>query len=312
MAMKQTVARVLQSGVRRARNLVERLDPTTIPGNFSNPEVIYSRLNGLMDRLVSEERGVLRPHYTWGVLHGAHLAKTLGYTHLSVAEFGVAGGKGLLALERAAERVEALFGVTIDVHGFDTGAGLPKPSDYRDLPNLYAESDYRMDVEALRARLRRAHLHVGLVRDTVSAFVATRPAPLAFAAFDLDYYSSTMDAFAVFDVACELLLPRVHCYFDDIMGFTCSEFTGVRLAIDDFNAAHGGRKISPIFGLKYFLPPYYGQQQWSEMFYLAHFFDHPRYGQNDGLVITKRDSQLPPAAATAIRVLTAISLGSTP
>jgi hypothetical protein len=29
----------------------------------------------------------------------------------------------------------------------------------------------------------------------------------------------------------------------------------------------------------------YGQQQWSEMFYLAHLFDHPLYGHGDGLVV---------------------------
>lgn len=27
-------------------------------------------------------------------------------------------------------------------YGFDTGKGLPKPQDYRDLPNLYRESAF--------------------------------------------------------------------------------------------------------------------------------------------------------------------------
>ena len=46
-------------------------------------------------------------------------------------EFGVAGGAGLLSLERIAELVEGLTGVEIEVHGFDTGTGLPAPKDYR-------------------------------------------------------------------------------------------------------------------------------------------------------------------------------------
>jgi len=76
----------------------------------------------------------------------------------------------------------------------------------------------------------------------------------------------------------------VHCYFDDIMGFTCSEFNGERLAIAEFNAEHQARKISPIYGLKYYLPPRYAQMEWSEEMYMAHIFDHDLYCRYDGLV----------------------------
>jgi hypothetical protein len=142
-----------------------------------------------------------------------------------------------------------------------------------------------MDEDRLRARLRNAHLHLGLVRDTITKFLSSNPPPVAFASFDLDYYSSTVDAFALLTADEARLLPRVHCYFDDIMGFTCSEFLGERLAINEFNERQPTRKISPIFGLKYFLPPAYATQQWSEMMYLAHAFDHSRYGDPDGLVV---------------------------
>ena len=47
--------------------------------------------------------------------------------HISVIEFGVAGGAGLLSLERTAELVEARTKVQRGVHGFDTGVGLPNP-----------------------------------------------------------------------------------------------------------------------------------------------------------------------------------------
>ena len=80
-------------------------------------------------------------------------------------------------------------------------------------------------------------------------------------------------------------LARIHCYFDDIMGFTFSEYTGERLAITEFNNAHQMRKISPIFGFKYFLPKSYSGHLWSDQMYMAHIFDHDLYGRSDGLVI---------------------------
>ena len=65
----------------------------------------------------------------------------------------MAGGNGSVELERIATDVFARYGVAIDVYGFDTGEGLPKPKDYRDLPNLYRASGFRMDQAKLRARL---------------------------------------------------------------------------------------------------------------------------------------------------------------
>src|SRR4030095_7945614 len=218
-------------------------------------------------------------------LQAAHLARALGIPRISVIEFGVAGGSGLVALELAAEKAQEHLGVAIDVHGFYTGHGLPMPADYRDHPNTYLEATYVMDEEALRRRLRNAHLHIGFVRDSVVDFLASRPSPVTFVSFDLDYYEATVDAFQLLRSDTSRLLPRVHCYFDDIMGFTCSEFAGERLAISEFNGEHPRRKISPIFGLKYFLPPKYAAQQWSEMMYLAHIFDHPDYSRRDGLVV---------------------------
>ena len=93
-----------------------------------------------------------------------------------------------------------------------------------------------------------------------------------------------MQAFKVLEADPALLLPRVYCYFDDIMGFTYSEYNGERLAITEFNASHDSRKISPIYGLKYFLPAPHAQADWSEMIYMAHIFDHELYGREDGSV----------------------------
>lgn len=217
------------------------------------------------------------PYYRWGTLCAAFLGRALGYQRISVIEFGVAGGNGLITLEQVAEYAERKSGVGIDVYGFDTGKGLPKPQDYRDLPQIFLESDYPMDVQRLKSRLKRAQLVLGPVATTVPQFANSGAAPAGFVSFDLDLYSSTVDAFRLFDTETRLL-PRVVCYFDDIIGFSYSEYNGERLAIQEFNAAHKMRKISPIHGLRHMLGI---DQQWLEKMYMFHAFDHERYNDYD-------------------------------
>ena len=81
-----------------------------------------------------------------------------------------------------------------------------------------------------------------------------------------------------------MLLPRVHSYFDDVLGFTYGDCNGERLAIGEFNAKHVMRKISPIYGLKYYLPAPQSGEMWVEKYWIAHIFDHPLYGRRDNLV----------------------------
>ena len=233
----------------------------------------------LMQDLIARRR----PAYVWGVLQGCALGKVLGYESVSVLEFGVAGGAGLVAMERVAEAAERLIGIRIEVHGFDTGAGLPKPMDYRDCPNLFLDGQFFMDEAALRRELHRAKLHLGRVDTTVPEFVRGTFAPVAFVSFDLDLYSSTRDALKLFEGEYDWVLPRVVCYFDDIIGYTFSDFNGERLAIHEFNDRWPLRKLSPIYGLKYFVPQEEQLARWSELMYMAHFFEHPLYNEPDEL-----------------------------
>ena len=250
------------------------------PGN----EFGYHWLNQtLFPEILAENDVALRPNYTWGVVQGVHLAKSLDIGRVSVIEFGVAGGNGLILLEKIAQKVESIFGMEIDVYGFDTGVGLPKCEDCRDLPNIYSEGRHPMDVEKLKKRLRRAQLVLGLVQNSIEDFIRSKPSPIAFVSIDLDLYSATVAALRCLNAAQELLLPRIHCYFDDIMGLTCSDYNGGRLAIADFNASSKTRKISPIYGLRYYLPAPYSNQMWTEQFYMAHIFDHDLYKCDDGL-----------------------------
>jgi hypothetical protein len=129
---------------------------------------------------------------------------------------------------------------------------------------------------------------LGPINETVLEFINSQPAPVAFISFDVDLYSSTVQAFGLLKAPYSVLLPRIYCYFDDSQGATHSDFTGERLAISEFNLAHEMRKISPVYGLKYFVNPDVANQRWVECISIAHFFDHELYNQDDGLVRTSR------------------------
>jgi hypothetical protein len=222
-----------------------------------------------------------RPHYGHCMLHAALLARKLGHGRVASIEFGVAGGNGLLAMERHAELVRAETGVEVAVYGFDTGTGMPPPKDYRDMPYLWQPGYFRMDVPKLRARLKSARLILGPVEETVGRFAAREdPPPIGFVAFDLDYYSSTAAALRIFDEGHSHLLPRVACYFDDTVGdidWAYNEFTGELLAVGEFNAAHEDRKIAQVRGLRWF--PGHIPRHWHEQIFVAHLFAHPDYGK---------------------------------
>ncbi len=92
---------------------------------------------------------ISRPPYAFGIYHAADLARRLGVERISVVEFGVGTGRGLLSMQRIAAEVETIFGVAIEIYGFDTGVGLPPPRDYRDLPHVWSASEFRMDLRAV-------------------------------------------------------------------------------------------------------------------------------------------------------------------
>jgi hypothetical protein len=233
------------------------------------------------------------PHYAYGVYWAAIEAVRLGIDRITVMEFGVAGGRGLLALEYASTLIEGEVGVRIDVVGFDSGAGMPPPLDYRDLPHIWGPGFYLMQADKLRARLTRAQLLLGDVGETLREWLAegTR-APVGFVAFDLDYYSSTKDALTLFEAPPTDHLPRVYCYFDDVCSnaLGCmSEYLGELLAIREFNESHPERKIGKIQQVRVHRPRW---EMWHDRMYAFHDFAHPEY--NTMLIPeTVRDRQLP-------------------
>jgi hypothetical protein len=209
------------------------------------------------------------------------LAVRLGIPAISVVEFGVAGGRGLMALESIAKEVNQALGVNITIYGFDSGEGMPAPVDYRDLPHVWDQGFYKMDQAALKASLKSATLILGDVADTVPAFLETPDVPpVGFVAFDLDYYSSTRVALQLFEGESESHLPRTYCYFDDIMWpeIAChNEYMGELCAIREFNLKHTHLKLSPINMLSHMRPH---PAAWNEQMYVLHDFRHPLYCVN--------------------------------
>ena len=116
------------------------------------------------------------------------------------------------------------------------------------------------------------------VAATVPAFLTSPYAPVAFVSFDLDFYSATLAALQILEAPYDRLLPRVICHFDDIMGYGNCDFTGERLAIAEFNEKHLLRKLSPLYGLEYFVPWQHRNDMWVKKMYMAHLFDHRLYG----------------------------------
>jgi hypothetical protein len=218
---------------------------------------------------------VERPNYAHLVLNAAQLASRLGYRKMSVLEYGVAGGNGLLALEYHAAEVEKLFPIEIEIYGFDTGKGLPAPKDYRDLPYHWREGFFHMEEDKLRQRLTRAKLVLGDIEQTARTFFERHdPAPIGAIIHDFDFYSSTAAGLRMLHAGERYYLPRVFCYFDDTIGDTVAlynDFTGQRLAINEFNAAQEHVKL----GRAYYFG--YPREVWHEQIWICHFFRHGRY-----------------------------------
>jgi hypothetical protein len=223
-----------------------------------------------------------RPHYGYCLYNGALLAKKLGYSGISVLEFGVAGGCGLLNLEYHAKHIRELLSINVDIYGFDTGEGLPELLDYRDVPYLWRKNDYKMDVQKLKAKLKTAKLVLGDVKETAETFLSKfKPYPIAAIMFDLDLYSSTAAALKLLEGDEKYFLPRLFCYFDDVSGNEASlynDYTGERLAINEFNQTHTEKKFAPAYHLlnRKVLDAWY-QRVW-----ILHNFKHSKYNEYIG------------------------------
>lgn len=213
-----------------------------------------------------------RPAYLLGILTAAEQAQRQGVSEISVLEFGVAGGDGLVVMQDEAAAVERETGIGVRVFGFDIGRdGLPTfIGDHRDHPDVWQAGDYPMDEAALRARLaERTQLILGNVTETVPRFFSEFDAPpIGFTSIDVDLYSSTRDALQVFAQSDTRMLWHVPMYFDDIEFVFNSRFGGELLAIEEFNREHESVKIDRWYGLRGERP--FPERPYLEKMFVAH------------------------------------------
>jgi hypothetical protein len=260
---------------------VRRIFREATPLRYHLLRVLDQRLIFLHYPAKLDYNTIERPWYGHCLLRAAQLASKLGHKRISAIEFGVAGGNGLLALERHAAHVSRETGVDVAIFGFDTGKGMPQPLDHRDMPYMWQAGHFAMDADLLQARLQSSKLLLGPVETTLRSFFEKEaPPPIGFVAFDLDYYSSTVSALKVFEAEHSYLLPRVACYVDDMVGdidWAYNEFAGELLAINEFNAKHEHVKVAPVQGLRHYLGRL--PQVWHEQVFVAHLFMHPDYNR---------------------------------
>lgn len=212
-----------------------------------------------------------RPAYLTGIRAAAVQARRQAIREISVIEFGVASGQGLLAMQEEAEAVEAETGIAVQVYGFDA-KGLPElTGDHRDHPDAWRQGDYPMNEETLRAKLnpKRTELVIGNVRDSAMDFVQKhRPAPIGFVSFDMDLYSSTRDALQIFQCPDVRMLWHVPLYFDDIeFIFNYSE-AGEFLAVQEFNRCQKRVYIDRWYGVRRDRP--FSERSFYDKFFVAH------------------------------------------
>jgi hypothetical protein len=218
---------------------------------------------------------VVRPQHAFGMLEAAKNAKSLGFERISIIEFGVANGGGLMNMIAIAKKVTRSTGIAIDIYGFDTGKGMPPPKDFRDHPEYYNTGDFPMNKELLEEKIKgKASLIYGEIHETITTFInnLSSKAPIGFISVDVDYYSSTKEVLQLFKASANLFLPLTYIYFDDIFMPHHNDKCGELLAIKEFNLETTNRNIS----YHSFFPNQrlFKNANWVKQLYYFHVLDH--------------------------------------
>ena len=269
--MKKIVKKLVYKLIPSSKRIMEILDSipqTPMPWDEAAVQLHQLRLDVLR---------IGRPQYLYGLLCAARTAQAIGEKCFTAIEFGVAGGRGLIAMERYAEIIEKKQNIQVQIVGFDASSGLPSSTNPLDCPFAFRGGEFPMDEEKLRSRIKRAELRLGDVAQTVQDFIKGSFAPIGFVSNDLDLYTSTRDSFALFHAKSQCLLPRIAMYFDDLIGYPYTTINGEWAAIKEFNAISPHRQIGQIYGLKYYIGLHYRFEPWTDMFFMLDVLDHPNY-----------------------------------
>ena len=239
-----------------------------IDGRLKFETELSDKISETAHRIRSRELDWGRLPYSLGMLHAVWQAKLCGHRRITVAELGVASGNGLRSMCNAAAWYRDNYDIDIKVVGFDSGRGLAGPQGYRDHPEMWDQGYFCGEEEEIRSWLpSSAELIIGDVRDTMPGYARDfdSSAPLAYVSIDVDYYTSTVSSFPLFEMAPENYLPAMPLHVDDAHTIiTYSPWTGESLALQEFNDTHEMRKFQhkePIWRI--------------ENFYVFHVLDHP-------------------------------------
>ena len=185
-----------------------------------------------------------RPHYETILLESCLEAKKLGYEEITVLELGVAGGNGIISLEKYKKKIEALYNIKINIYGFDSGEGIPSSNSEFDLPFHWKQGDFKTDKKKLE-KITTSKIIYGDVKNSVDEFVKYNPKNIIAIFFDMDLYTSTKDFLSQINKLQKYLCPRVYCYFDDIFNpnHWINKYVGEQLAIEEFNSENKYLKI---------------------------------------------------------------------
>lgn len=219
---------------------------------------------------------VIRPQHAFGLLNAADQAKSRGLSEITIIEFGVANGAGLMNLISVADKVTLVTGVKIHIYGFDTGEGMPEPVDYRDHPEYYNTGDFPMNKALLEEKIKgKAKIIYGSIKENITEFTRNIPktAPIGFVSIDVDYYSSTKDVLEVFKAEATCFLPLTYVYLDDIFMPHHNEKCGELLAVSEFNQSQSRRELS--YHRFFENQRIFKNANWVKQLYYFHVLDHP-------------------------------------
>jgi len=163
--------------------------------------------------------------------------------------------------------------------GFDSGVGMPCSTSKYDLPYMWHQGQFDMRNSNVIGELEKSNLILGPISESIKDFNSSGVfPPVGAVVFDVDYYTSTLDALSIFAKDPRLFLPRMPLYFDDCIGTELEmhiDFIGERRAIREFNESQDEVKI----GQSYYLGTSASKMRWKQKIWYAHLFSHPRYSE---------------------------------
>lgn len=219
---------------------------------------------------------IIRQQNAFCLYRAAEFAKWMGLKSITIIEFGVASGDGLINISQISRKITKETGINFNIFGFDTPTGMPAPKDFRDMPELFQEGLFPpIDQKKLLSILPdNTKLIIGNIEETIPEFLEniSDNSPIGFVSIDVDYYWSAKICLNTFLDKPKKYLPITLVYLDDISQPSSNPFVGELLAINEFNIQNKHRKITPYTFLR--AKRIFQKPQWIDRIFVLHTLDH--------------------------------------